>query len=498
MSIRIKNNTPGSLSWDSSASYVAYEDLGPRPLAADCDFIEECPACLSDTPFKLPVVAGETLYLQFNNSDQFNSNIESPAYGWFSSDETDYYIKATLEFANDGVDDLILGSDQEGEIITEAYVGYNNGSFQNLFLSAQRIFEYIQSEGVETDCFRIKLQIYAAETSDDFSTVVYVGSTVPITISTQWNNGDFLAVNGQTYQIVSFNIVLVGTYSNGDVVFNTLTGFYYQLTGGVWVKTTVPTEPTLVSSCYTGWHKFVNCEDTVLFEGRFGSTDCGGKYYGLIDGATNAYRDRWRLEGVFEPTGISTEKEENENGTVVSFKQYENWVFRSLVGMPWKVVQRLGNTISATHVYINSNEYVHFSDITKPNPDGLYWYTTFTVERLACEKTNSCDDIVTFTEIVECDPCDNPVCDPVTILRDGVFYDSANAGETVDVISDCPSGSGETVLVHNSDDSYSEEVDCGTTLELPDTTVNVYVDSVLEDSATFATLSSQTININWV
>jgi hypothetical protein len=52
-----------------------------------------------------------------------------------------------------------------------------------------------------------------------------------------------------------------------------------------------------------------------------------------------------------------------------------------------------------------------------------------------------------------------------------------------------------SVIVRNSDDSYSVTVDAGDTLTLPDTTINIYANAVLQDSVTFATLSNQTINI---
>ena len=54
---------------------------------------------------------------------------------------------------------------------------------------------------------------------------------------------------------------------------------------------------------------------------------------------------------------------------------------------------------------------------------------------------------------------------------------------------------GGSVIVRNSDDSYSVTVDSGDTLTLPDTTINIYANSVLQESVTFATLSNQTINI---
>jgi hypothetical protein len=55
----------------------------------------------------------------------------------------------------------------------------------------------------------------------------------------------------------------------------------------------------------------------------------------------------------------------------------------------------------------------------------------------------------------------------------------------------------DLVTVQNSDDSYNEIVDCGDTLILPDTTYNVYLDSVLVATETAVTLANFDINIIW-
>jgi hypothetical protein len=66
---------------------------------------------------------------------------------------------------------------------------------------------------------------------------------------------------------------------------------------------------------------------------------------------------------------------------------------------------------------------------------------------------------------------------------EGYDYDTS-------LISSC-----QPVLVQNSDDSYTVTLQSGGSLILPDTTLNVYVNNILENSVTFATLSNQTINI---
>jgi hypothetical protein len=55
----------------------------------------------------------------------------------------------------------------------------------------------------------------------------------------------------------------------------------------------------------------------------------------------------------------------------------------------------------------------------------------------------------------------------------------------------------QPVNVTNSDQSYSETIASGLVLVLPDTTINVNVDGVLQNSVEVPTLSNQIINILW-
>lgn len=82
-------------------------------------------------------------------------------------------------------------------------------------------------------------------------------------------------------------------------------------------------------------------------------------------------------------------------------------------------------------------------------------------------------------------------CEPVEIFLDGVLVDTIPSGGSYSYST--PTCDDATVT--NSDDSYIDTVASGATLVLPDTTIDVYVNTVLQVSTTFATLSNQTINI---
>jgi hypothetical protein len=83
-------------------------------------------------------------------------------------------------------------------------------------------------------------------------------------------------------------------------------------------------------------------------------------------------------------------------------------------------------------------------------------------------------------------------CEPVNILNED--------GETVDTV---PAGgdyvipaSGSPATVSNSDNTFSENVSCGSSLELEDYTINVYVNGALNQTATSPSMVDLTINIS--
>ena len=75
----------------------------------------------------------------------------------------------------------------------------------------------------------------------------------------------------------------------------------------------------------------------------------------------------------------------------------------------------------------------------------------------------------------------------------GTELDFTQNGNTIEVDTvNC-----EDATVKNSDESYVQTVASGDTLILPDTTYNVYVDGILQNSIEVPTLKDETINIVW-
>jgi hypothetical protein len=206
--------------------------------------------------------------------------------------------------------------------------------------------------------------------------------------------------------------------------------------------------------------------------------------------------DKYRLWGVLEPRSITAETEENEAGLITSFEMKEvHALIIGFPGLPWNVVKRLANTAYSTHFYINGDEYVSPSEIAKSNETGEYFYTTITVERIACEKEHDCDDIVTYYPPLECDVIDCPEFIPVQVFVNEVLVETAESGQVVNITcgggpSDC-----DDAYVQNSDLTYEQDVPCGDTLVLEDITVNLIVNGVLTDTEIVPAAVDHTFNI---
>lgn len=458
----IFDRTPVSPTVSSSGSAIYRQTTGKRPLESVCDTLDACPTCPADRSFKFPVVPGDLVYLQFRFADHYNDNPQVPTIGWYTGPSDDFWLEAFLEFGT--LDDLAL---PHGNIVSSASVGWAQGSVQNLFLNSNAINGYAVINGAENECFRVRVNTYkwAYESA---LTVISIG-TLPDASDSR--NGLYAISGSDIYITEDGEWVFDHTAEDGELVFNMASGQYhrYDADGGgkLWPISERERERELYQTCYSYWHKLVDsCTETVLFNGIFVTNDCAGHYYGAF-GSALPFQDYYRLEGSFEMNAIVTEKETNENGVITSLKQLENWLFRNHVGLPEGVIRRLANTLEAENLFIDSNKYINASDITKINEAGEYWYVAPTAQRLVCERENSCNDDFAFNPIVNCPP-----------------------------FAECPDP-GSPVRVHNSDDTFDEEVASGGTLLLEDYQVEVFLDGVSVATDSFPAMIDQTINITW-
>lgn len=510
MSLLIIDKTPATPTSTSSEAFVAFKDLGVRPLCSGCDGFTECAECSSDQPFKMPVVSGDLVYLQFRMADLMNIDPTEPAFGWVNGVD-EYYIAAQLEFSSG--ETLELDSQS---IIAGKEVGYFNGSYQNLILNSARIKDYMNTNLIDGECFRINLTTYQMG-YPPYGIIVGIFSSAP---GTNFENGSvYFNSSTNTFWLLNDG-VWVSETRDFDYYFNLRDGKWYEWNGSTLVYLeSMDTEKIEYQECSTVWYQFTECEMTVKVEGLHGEIDCAGQYYG----GEVRFRDRYRLWASLERSSYRTDKTVNENEIVTDFKSYEVYDFRLTKGHPLVMIERVANTLLGSQIYLDDNEYVNFSDLEKNNVQGLYWWSQLKCERLQCEKSTGCADEIFATPLVVCDdPNPETVGEPVHLVgelgdyeatavcgstfivpaatvedTDGNVLGQVDAGETIVVSCGDPSGGGD-VVVQNSDVSYEETVPCGDTLILADYTINVYYDGVLEDTVTVPAMSDTTININWV
>lgn len=455
------DRTPVSPTTATSGAAIYRQSTGKRPFEAICETLDACPTCPADKPFKFPVVPGDVVYLQFRFADHYNTNPYVPTAGWYTGPSDDFWLEATLEFGT--IADLDL---PHGNIITSQSVGWAQGSVQNLFLNSNAINGYALTQGAINECFRVRIQTYRYVYEDALQ-VISIGA---LPDPTDLRNGLYAISGTDIYISEDGAWVLDHAAVDGELVFNMESGQYQRYDSGSIVKPWPISEPDrereAYQTCYSFWHKLVdNCTETVLFNGIFITNDCAGHYYGAF-GSALPFQDYYRLEGSFEMNAIVTEKETNENGIITSLKQLENWLFRNHIGLPEGVIRRLANTLEAENLFIDSNKYINSSDVTKINEAGEYWYVAPTAQRLVCERENSCNDDFAFNPIVNCPP-----------------------------FEECPDP-GSPVRVHNSDDTYDEEVASGGTLLLEDYDYEVFLNGQSVATGSYPAMVDITLNIN--
>ena len=511
MSLIIVDKTSLTPTVTSSEAYVAFRDLGTRPICATCDDFSECPECSGDAPFKMPIVSGDLLYLQFRMSDLYNVDPQSPAYGWVNGEDP-FYIEAELEFSSGETLDLDSQS-----IIAGKEVGYFNGSYQNLIINSARVKDYINEELIQGQCFRLNLTTYkiALPPYEILLGIFPAPPTAVQTVGTLYFNNVsnlFFQTDGSEWSAYT----RVTTY-----FFSIRDGLFYEWNGTTLVVTEGMTETkTAYETCVTAWYQFTNCEQTVVVEGLHGEQDCRGYYYG----GTVRFRDRYRIWASLEISSYRTDRTVNENEVTTDMKNYEVHSLRLMKGHPIQIIERFNNSLIGSTVYFDNNEYVNISDLEKNNETGLSWWSQLTAERLQCQTSTGCADEIFSTPLIICpDPNPETVGEPVHLIgelgdydaeavcgstfivpaatvvdQDGNVLGQVDAGETIEVTCGDPSGGGSPVLVTNSDDSFSVEVPCGDALELEDYTINVIQDGVTVETVTVPAMEDITININWV
>jgi hypothetical protein len=514
MSYQIVNKTPITPSVVDSEAYVDFANLGPRPVCGSCGGDEDCPECANDLPYLQPVVSGDVLYFQFRSPDNFNLDPKDPSAGWKNGTDP-FWIEAKILFSSGA--SLLLN---QQNIILGKEVGWFRGSYQNINLDSQRIEDYLDSIADPSHCFSLEITTYRNQLPT-YTTVRLIVDELP-SITPSFLNGVLYALEGVIYR--SQGGSWVETDLEGEKVFSSSQGGFFEWNGTAYITYDIQADATKVveTVCTTGQMRFTTCEQTVKVEGLHGETDCRGNYFG----GEVRFRDRYRIWASLEQVGYRTDKTTNEDNKVTEFKNYELWLLRLMKGIPIKWAERLNNTLLGSTVFIDSNEYINFSDIERNNDTGLSWWSSITCERLNCNKTNDCEEVIFTNPIVICEeptcpevgepvslvgelgdytasvPCGDTFVVPAATIEDteGNVLGQVDAGQTL--VLDCsggdPSGPCEGVTVRNSDSTFLEEPASGETLVLEDYTVNINLDGSTVATEVFPAMVDLTINIEWV
>lgn len=109
-----------------------------------------------------------------------------------------------------------------------------------------------------------------------------------------------------------------------------------------------------------------------------------------------------------------------------------------------------------------------------------------------CSTSNACDNLIKAIPLDKRINCILPSYD----FSSTQVQDALTDQQIGDIVSAFCTNSGNAT-VQNSDETYSEVIPCGSTLLLPDQTINVYLDGVLQYSFTNPSITDNTINIVW-
>lgn len=151
---------------------------------------------------------------------------------------------------------------------------------------------------------------------------------------------------------------------------------------------------------YTNPYQFINnCQNTILLQSTFASTDCDGHYYGdkIIGfssqtvGTVFPFNNEIRIPAVVERTGFSISKEYVGVYPKVTSSQLQHNFQMNSYRIPEQVAIYLSNLLTGQHVYANYIEFLIDGEINKNNETGSQWFIEANMRQLDCSKTFSCE-----------------------------------------------------------------------------------------------------------
>jgi hypothetical protein len=173
-----------------------------------------------------------------------------------------------------------------------------------------------------------------------------------------------------------------------------------------------PNDITNLQTFYSEPYRFVTCEDTVMLEGVYPLfldlnnpatqgrglppclKDCFGQYYALPSNWTGtrfAFRQFYRVPGVFEPASFEIQKEfVGSFLSSTSVNLNENWVLKT-GRLPYRAARLVTSIFAAQETYVDGKQWTADGEINKNNDVGNQWFIEATLKRVNCSKSYSCN-----------------------------------------------------------------------------------------------------------
>lgn len=314
----------------------------------DTDDSWNCNLCGNDLPYSNLVVPGDPLQFQFQQPDLINGNDpnfdwENSAVGWGTSGLVTGYI-------HDCCTDEVLE------------IGGGPAPIDEYFATKKMV------------------GLYACKN--------YSGSI------TEYTNIQQIEIN--TFALYSD---LIQQFPNGGGCFYIEWVFY-------------PDDLSIQKKFYSEPFRFVTCEDTVMLEGHYPMfmdlnnpatqgrglppclKDCFGQYYALPsnwNGDRFAFRQFYRVPGVFEPVSFEIQKEfvgSFLSSTSVNIN--ENWILKT-GRLPYRAARLVTSILAAQETFVDGKQWTGDGEINKNNDVGNQWFIEATLKRVNCSKSYSCN-----------------------------------------------------------------------------------------------------------
>lgn len=298
-------------------------------ILCDCGDSWNCNLCGNDYPYFNPVNAGDLLYFQFQQPDNFNGQDPemSPVYGWENDTPLQVFAKWSI---------VDCCTDEPIEVSNDVVAGSFVGLFEEGLYNGESQFTNIQQIAFNVNA------IIEEAFGGDFSSDHCFYFKFSFATGTDPDNPNFIEFCSEPYTFNNCDqktVFLEGVNQTGRDCF----GFWYG--GNVWTV---------------------------------------GTFF--------PYSNNYRVRGVIESESITIEKETvTEYLKAVKSQKCEDFSFNTW-GVPIQIARLIGEIMNAREIYADGEKYQINGPLDKNNEVGNQWYLEIALRRCDCVKDYSCND----------------------------------------------------------------------------------------------------------